>query len=45
MAELLLFINFKKAYDLERREVWYNILIEFGTPMRLVKLITMFNIF
>jgi len=35
-----LFIDFKKAYD--RREVLYNILIEFGIPMKLVRLIKMF---
>ena len=34
-----LFIDFKKAYDLVRREVWYNILIEFGIPLTLVRLI------
>jgi hypothetical protein len=34
-----LFIDFKKAYDSVRREVLYNILIEFGTPMKLVRLI------
>jgi hypothetical protein len=32
-------VDFKKAYDLVRREVLYNILIEFGTPMKLVRLI------
>ena len=36
-----LFIDLKKAYDSVRREVLYNILIEFGTPMKLVRLITM----
>jgi hypothetical protein len=34
-----LFIDFKKAYDSVRREVLYNILIEFGVPMKLVRLI------
>ena len=36
-----LFINSKKAYDSVRREVLCNILIEFGIPMELVRLITM----
>ena len=34
-----LFIDFKKAYDSVRMEVLYNILIEFGIPMKLVSLI------
>jgi len=34
-----LFIDFKKAYDSVRREVLCNILIEFGYPMQLVRLI------
>jgi hypothetical protein len=33
-----LFIDFKKAYDSLRREVLYNNLIEFGVPMKLVRL-------
>jgi hypothetical protein len=36
-----LFIDFKKAYDSVRREVLYNILIEFGIPMKSVRLIKM----
>jgi len=32
-------IDFRKAYDSVRREVLYNILIEFGNPMKLVRLI------
>jgi hypothetical protein len=34
-----LFIDFQKTYDSNRREVSYNILIEFGIPMTLVKLL------
>ena len=34
-----LFGSFKKAYDSVGREVLYNILIEFGIPMELVRLI------
>jgi hypothetical protein len=38
-----LFTDFRKAYDSARREVLvlYNILIEFGVPMKLVRLIKM----
>jgi purine nucleoside phosphorylase len=36
-----LFIDFEKAYDPVRRKVLYNILIEFGIPMKLVRLIKM----
>jgi hypothetical protein len=36
-----LFIDFKKAYDSVRREVFYNIIIEFGIPRKLVRLIKM----
>jgi hypothetical protein len=34
-----LFVDFKKAYDSVRKEVLYN--IEFGVPMKLVRLIKM----
>jgi len=34
-------ISFKKTYDLVRKEVLYNILIEFGIPIKLVRLIKM----
>jgi hypothetical protein len=33
------YVSFRKAYDSVRREVLYNILIEFGVPMKLVRLI------
>jgi hypothetical protein len=36
-----LFIDLKKAYDSVRRKVLYNILIEFGIPRKLVRLIKM----
>jgi hypothetical protein len=36
-----LIVDFKKAYDSVRREVLYNILIEFGVTMNLVRLIKM----
>jgi hypothetical protein len=32
-----LFIDFKKAYDSFKREVLYNILLEFGIPKKLVR--------
>jgi len=37
--EVQLFIDFKTAYDSVRREVLYKILIEFGIPRKLVRLI------
>jgi hypothetical protein len=37
-----LFIGFKKAYDSVGREVLYDILIEFGIPVKLVRLIKIF---
>jgi hypothetical protein len=33
------FLDFKKANDLIRIEVWNNILIEFGMPKKLVRII------
>jgi hypothetical protein len=36
-----LFVDFKKAYDSVRRKVLYNIFMEFGVPMKLVRLIRM----
>jgi hypothetical protein len=36
-----LFIDYKKAYDSVRREALYNILVEFGIPKKLVRLIKM----
>jgi hypothetical protein len=37
-----LFIDFKKAYDSVKREVLYNILLEFGIRKKLVRLIKMY---
>jgi hypothetical protein len=34
-----LFIDFKKVYDSDKREVLCNILLEFGIPKKLVRLI------
>jgi hypothetical protein len=36
-----LFIDFKKACDSIKREVFYDILLEFGIPKKLVRLIKM----
>ena len=36
-----LFIDFEKAYDSVRKYVLYNIVIEFGIPVKLVRLIRM----
>ena len=36
------FIYFKKAYDSVKRQVLYNILMEFGIPKKLIRLIKMF---
>jgi len=41
-AVLQLFIDFKKAYDSVRREVLYNILIEFDIPLKLISLIKIY---
>jgi hypothetical protein len=36
-----LFVHFKKASDSVKRKVLYNILLEFGIPKKLVRLIKM----
>jgi hypothetical protein len=36
-----IYIDFKKAYDSVRRKVLYSILIQFGVPMKLIRLIKM----
>jgi hypothetical protein len=38
-----LFIDFKKAYNSVKREVFYNILLEFSIPKKLVRLINVFK--
>jgi hypothetical protein len=35
------FVDFKTAYDLVRREVFYNMHIEFGVQMKVLRLIRM----
>jgi hypothetical protein len=37
----LLFVGLKRAYDSAKRKVLYSILIEFGIPMKLARLIKM----
>jgi hypothetical protein len=37
-----LFIDFKKSYDIVRKELLCNILIEFGVLMKLIRLIKMY---
>jgi len=36
-----LFTDFKEAYDSVMRKVLYNVIIEFGIPVKLVRLIIM----
>jgi hypothetical protein len=36
-----LFIEFKKAYDSVKREVIYNIMLEFGIPKKQIRLVRM----
>jgi len=36
-----IFIDFKKAYDSVRREVFYIIVIEFGNPKKMIRLVKM----
>jgi len=38
VAVYQLFVDLQKAYDSVRREVFYNIHIKFGIPMKLVRL-------
>ena len=38
-----LFIDFKKVYNSVRREVLYNIRMEFGIPKKLIRLITFYK--
>ena len=37
ISYIYIYIYFKKAYDSVRREVLFNILIEFGIPMKVVR--------
>jgi hypothetical protein len=39
MGPYISYFIFKKAYDSVRKEVFFNIVIEFATPIKLVSLI------
>jgi hypothetical protein len=41
VAGYRIFIDIKKAYDSVRREILYNIPIEYGIPMKLASLVKM----
>jgi hypothetical protein len=41
MKQCISSIDFKKAYDSVKREILYNIIIDFGIPKKLVRLIKM----
>jgi hypothetical protein len=41
MKQCIVYVFFKKAYDSFRKEILYNVLVQFGIPMKLVRLIKM----
>ena len=43
MGHCIIFLDFNKAYDSVRRDILYNILIEFHIPMNLVWLTTRYS--
>jgi len=42
MGQCMSYLDFKKVYDSVKREVFYDIVLGFGIPKKVVRLIKMF---